>query len=403
VKRVLAMAAAVAAVAVAIGIFMLVSRDDDGPSATRQGDTTTTATTQDAAAPAAPASESQEPAAQGSGETAGDPGAPSPSPMPEADQAPDASDTGQVDQPALAGIRPPSFDVVRVEKSGEAVIAGQAPPKSDVTIFDNGQTLGALVSEPTGAWVFIPQRRLVPGTHDLSLRARLGDGRELWSEESLVILVPEPEIAIASASDKSTEEGGEAAASSQSGALVVVVPNAEGEASTILQQPEPAADEGLGDGDLVLQSIDYDSDGNAIISGSAAPGARILAYLDDELIGAATSDQSGHWVVRPQDPIAPGLHRLRIDQIGPDGAVMARVESPFARAGQAEAGLLLRDGSVVVQPGNSLWRIARRVYGRGISYTVIYQANATQIGDPDLIYPGQIFTLPEAQESEAQE
>ena len=130
----------------------------------------------------------------------------------------------------------------------------------------------------------------------------------------------------------SREEGGEAGTSSQSGALVVVVPNAEGEASTILQQPEPAAGEGLGDGDLVLQSIDYDSDGNAVISGSAAPGARILAYLDDELIGVATSDQSGHWVVRPQDPIAPGLHRLRIDQIGPDGAVMARVESPFARA-----------------------------------------------------------------------
>jgi hypothetical protein len=392
------MVAAVAAVAVAIGIFMLVSRDDDSSSATRQGDSTTTAATQDAAVPAAPASESQEPAAQGSGETAGDASAPSPSPMPAADQAPDAPDTGQGDQPAEAGLRPPSFDVVRVEKSGEAVIAGQAPPKSDVTIFDNGQTLGALVSEPTGAWVFIPRQRLVPGTHDLSLRARLSDGRELWSEESLVILVPEPEVAIASASDQSSEEAGEAGTSSQSGALVVVVPNAEGEASTILQQPEPAAGSGLGDGDLVLQSIDYDSDGNAVISGSAAPGARILAYLDDELIGAATSDQSGHWVVRPQDPITPGLHRLRIDQIGPDGAVMARVESPFARAGQAEAGLLLRDGSVVVQPGNSLWRIARRVYGRGISYSVIYQANATQIGDPDLIYPGQIFTLPEAQE-----
>jgi hypothetical protein len=402
------MVAAVAAVAVAIGIFMLVSRDDDGSSATRQGDSTTTAATQDAAVPAAPASEGQEPAARGSGETAGDAGTPSPSSMPAADQAPDASqearlepdapDTGQGDQPAEAGVRPPSFDVVRVEKSGEAVIAGQAPPKSDVTIFDNGETLGALVSEPTGAWVFIPQRRLIPGTHDLSLRARLGDGRELWSEESLVILVPEPEVAVASASNQPSEEGGEAGTSSLSGALVVVVPNAEGEASTILQQPEPAAGSGLGDGDLVLQSIDYDSDGNAVISGSAAPGARILAYLDDELIGAATSDQSGHWVVRPQDPIAPGLHRLRIDQIGPDGAVMARVESPFARAGQAEAGLLLRDGSVVVQPGNSLWRIARRVYGRGISYSVIYQANATQIGDPDLIYPGQIFTLPEAQE-----
>ena len=49
----------------------------------------------------------------------------------------------------------------------------------------------------------------------------------------------------------------------------------------------------------------------------------------------------------------------------------------------------------MVQPGNTLWRIARDTYGRGVQYTVIYGANKDQIRDPDLIYPGQIFTLPE--------
>ncbi len=77
---------------------------------------------------------------------------------------------------------------------------------------------------------------------------------------------------------------------------------------------------------------------------------------------------------------------------------MARVESPFSRVAQADTGLSLREGSVVVQPGNSLWRIARRVYGEGMRYSVIYEANLGQIRDPDLIYPGQIFTLPESQE-----
>jgi len=59
----------------------------------------------------------------------------------------------------------------------------------------------------------------------------------------------------------------------------------------------------------------------------------------------------------------------------------------------AEAG----PASVVVQPGNSLWRIARRLYGSGWQYTVIYAANRDQIRDPDLIYPGQIFDVPEAE------
>ena len=55
----------------------------------------------------------------------------------------------------------------------------------------------------------------------------------------------------------------------------------------------------------------------------------------------------------------------------------------------------LPDGTVAfVQPGNSLWRLARQTYGSGLRYTEIYEANKDQIRDPDLIYPGQVFVLP---------
>jgi nucleoid-associated protein YgaU len=47
-----------------------------------------------------------------------------------------------------------------------------------------------------------------------------------------------------------------------------------------------------------------------------------------------------------------------------------------------------------VQPGNSLWRIARRTYGAGMRFTLLYEANKDQIRDPDLIYPGQLFVVP---------
>ena len=87
------------------------------------------------------------------------------------------------------------------------------------------------------------------------------------------------------------------------------------------------------------------------------------------------------------------LHTLRIDRLDEGGAVKARVETPFARAEAIPFDSDLR--LVLVQPGNSLWRIARRTYGRGIRYTVIYEANRRQIRDPDLIYPGQIFRLPD--------
>ena len=50
--------------------------------------------------------------------------------------------------------------------------------------------------------------------------------------------------------------------------------------------------------------------------------------------------------------------------------------------------------TIVVQPGNSLWKMARESYGQGVRYTVIYEANKDQIANPDLIYPGQVFSVP---------
>ena len=44
--------------------------------------------------------------------------------------------------------------------------------------------------------------------------------------------------------------------------------------------------------------------------------------------------------------------------------------------------------------GDNLWNIARAHYGHGTHHTVIYGANKEQIRDPDLIYPGQVLSMP---------
>ncbi|MGB7433636.1 MAG: LysM peptidoglycan-binding domain-containing protein, partial [Ahrensia sp.] len=62
------------------------------------------------------------------------------------------------------------------------------------------------------------------------------------------------------------------------------------------------------------------------------------------------------------------------------------------------------DNSVIIRRGDTLWQISRRVYGRGVKYTTIYNANVDQIRDPNRIWPGQIFAVPEkadADESDA--
>ncbi len=304
-------------------------------------------------------------------------------------QALASDDAGQVaalsqgDAPVVAP-NSPSFDIIRVEPSGDAIFAGRAPGKSEVTIVDGGADLGKVESDLTGNWVFIPERPLAPGTHELKLKARLSDGTVLWSREAAVIVVPEPKIASAASAPSQTLE-----------ALVVLVPEGGDTPTKVLQRAIDEENGGIVEGALALDTIDYDEDGRAIIAGRAPAGSMIIAYLDNRPIAVTTSDDSGRWQTRPEARIEPGLHSLRIDQVSEDGTVVARVETPFSRAAEVEK--LAQVNSIVVQPGNSLWRIARRVYGKGIRFSVIFQANAGQIQDPDLIYPGQIFKVPETE------
>lgn len=48
-----------------------------------------------------------------------------------------------------------------------------------------------------------------------------------------------------------------------------------------------------------------------------------------------------------------------------------------------------------VVKGDCLWNIAKKFYGNGSKYSVIYNANRSVIGgNPNLIYPGQVLTIP---------
>ncbi|WP_139226162.1 LysM peptidoglycan-binding domain-containing protein [Falsiroseomonas stagni] len=170
--------------------------------------------------------------------------------------------------------------------------------------------------------------------------------------------------------------------------VVVLVPGAPGATPRILQTPTITTPRrGLG-----LDVVDYDDAGGMRFSGSAAPGASVRIYVNGVHAGDSRADAAGRWVLTPPTAPAIGRHRVRVDQLAANGAVSARVELPFQRESVPQGDI--PEGRVIVQPGNSLWRLARAAYGRGVLYTVIYDANRDQIRNPDLIFPGQVFTLP---------
>jgi len=327
--------------------------------------------------PAAPSTDGTQASQQSSVEVATlSPGAaPAPSQVQNKTESQPQSKATSKPQSAPSG-EGPSFDVVRVDPRGDAVIAGRAKPNSTVTVFDGGKELGTVLADSRGEWVLLPSSPLEAGSRELTLSAKDERGGTSKSNQSVVLVVPNHK-----------KSGGEGAESS---AVAVLVPNVGG-GGTVLQPPTPETGEGIAQDGLSLDIIDYDENGDLMIGGRAPIGASIQVYIDNEPVGGVIADGSGRWQVKPAKPVSVGLHTLRVDQVAPPNArVIARVETPFSRAAFAEAA----PGSMVVQPGNSLWRIARRTYGHGTRFSLIFEANKEQIRDPDLIYPGQVFVLP---------
>lgn len=225
-----------------------------------------------------------------------------------------------------------------------------------------------------------------------------------------------------------------------------------GEAKTALADLPPAQSRPVAeDAGPRFDVARVDEDGEAVIAGRAAPGARVDLLRDGEKHDTVTADASGLFVMTPPK-LPPGNYKLTLKSTAPDGAVAqskadvpvalnapaaparadlakaargpakdaakdvakdaakeqatAKDDSPtgalaLAAAPPAEKGPLRPKadtgslaGSRIVTRGDSLWMISRRTYGDGAAYALIYNANRDKISDPDRIYPGQTFVLP---------
>lgn len=283
----------------------------------------------------------------------------------------------------------PRFDIARIAPDGNAVIAGQAKPGAQVTILDGGQPIGQTQADQRGAFVFLPATPLAAGARELRLSERAPDGTQTQGTEEVVLVVP-PRASTAP---------------TPPALAVLTAPNT---APRLLQAPLPAPESATNPGaaraaagKLGLDVVDYDAAGEIRFSGTAPAGTTLRIYVDNQPIGTATADMAGRWSFPApgQNPgrVAAGEHQLRLDQLAATGQVTTRVELPFRRESLPTVQAASRPvagGQVIVQPGDSLWLLARNSYGEGLRYTAIHGANRAQVRDPNLIFPGQILIVP---------
>jgi len=271
----------------------------------------------------------------------------------------------------------PVFDVVRVSPSGDTVIAGRAAPGATVIIKDGQTEIGRITADEKGEWVYLPGDPLPPGNRYLSLETIGADGKVLTSPDVVVLAVPERSDTGPMVAEERTTEP-----------LAIRMPRAGEGPSRLIQGDGPQKI------DFDISAVDYTPAGRVIISGRAPAGDGVALYMDDAPLGTTRADAGNGWSLTLKDKLAPGVHKLTAEHLNPAGKVLGRVSIPFRQDQDEVMPRLAAGQAVVVQPGNSLWRIARRVYGEGVQYTIIYRANRKQIDDPDLIYPGQVFQVP---------
>jgi nucleoid-associated protein YgaU len=296
------------------------------------------------------------------------PAAPAPSPPVDA-ATPQTAAPPSAPPPTVAV---PSFDIALIGRDGRGVIAGRAQPGAKIILLDGDKKLAQDRADANGEWVIVAQDPpLSAGPHELRVIQHVDGRAPVTSDQVVVATVPDQKQ---SGPEKKT--------------LVMIAPSSG--AATLVQPPSAAGVPKSGD--LVMSTLDYDEGGHVTVTGKAAPGAVVRAYINDQMVAEGQAAADGSWRLVPAAPVEPGKYKLRLDRLAKDGKPVARLELPFERIPVPPA--TGNSERLVVVRGDSLWNIARAHYGTGFQHTLIYGANKDQIRDPDLIYPGQVFSLP---------
>jgi nucleoid-associated protein YgaU len=353
---------------------------------------------------------------------------------------------------------PPLLETARVDDDGTALVAGSAYPGSILEILIDETVVETIKVGQDGKFAVLFDLELKDTPQVISIRS-IESGEILVSEETMIVAPKVIELAQATPVDTQTETRivEKAVSESEDDPQKINETVSEGDTSTELpgdtvqaiendgsdevvsadatqselaiktpQLPQPtqesieeaenptvllADNEGVkvvqnsaGPNvmtDVLFDTINYSKDGGVAVTGRGRPEAIVRFYLDNSPVASTAVDQQGYWTADLSD-VKAGVYTLRLDQLDQTGKVSSRIESPFKRedrevlAGQIkDTASPARINVITVQPGNTLWAISRERYGRGILYVQVFDANKDKIRDPNLIYPGQIFDLPD--------
>ena len=252
----------------------------------------------------------------------------------------------------------PTFDIVRIEKDGDVVIAGRWLPHQNISIMVNNKIVATERTDYAGEFVYTTSTAWKPGNYTIAL---LGAEPEVKSSDKVFVYISDAGVAN-SVSLLMTKEG-----------------------STLLQAPAM-----LRDGDLAVSKIDYLDTGRIVVSGDGLPRLRVSLALNGDYMGfARVSDYRHFGLGADVGELESGKeYELAVRMHDGDGRTIGTVLHKFVMPEMTGDD----DTYYTVRRGDCLWIIARNFLRRGVLFSVIAERNAIQ--NPDLIYPKQLLQIP---------
>lgn len=251
----------------------------------------------------------------------------------------------------------PSFDLVRIEKTGNIIIAGRNVRESNVSVMINKKLVATVHTNKDGEFVYTPNDVLKPGNYVISL---IDTDKNIKSVDSVFVYI--------------SEQGYKNSVS------LLMTKNG----SKVMQAPV------LTDGDLIVSKIDYLDTGRMIVTGKALPRLRVSLSLNDKYLGfARVSDYKNYGLGADVGELKSGEnYKLNIRLHDSEGTTIAEIEHKFIMPE------MTGDDNTfyTVRRGDCLWIIARNFLRKGILFTMIAERNT--IKNPDLIYPNQLLQIP---------
>jgi len=295
-----------------------------------------------------------------------------------------------------AALPPLIIDLARVKPDGAAVFAGTAAPNAKISIFEGDILLGETIANGSGEWVIVLEKMLAPGQHLISVAMERPDGSKELSDRSLAVEIyqdAESKPLVALLPETATDvpvliqspDDVEPAQPASTTATVTVTP------SPAKPQPDIATTQLAA---LTPTAIVWRDAGSILISGTSRGGIKVTATDPKRSFGEALVLADGDWQIAGSFDMSLTVKHLRFELYDEANRVIAHYDLPISARDLAKG----QDGSplIVVNKGDALWRIAYHQLGEGVKYVDIVRRNRQDISDPNLIYPKQIFAVPNA-------